>query len=128
MHGSENYYQLAIYALLALIVVLVMLSSYFLGERHLERATDEVFESGIKVSKINEGGFPVHFYLIAMFFVVFDIETVFLVAYSLVAKSLGILGLVHLFIFVGFLLLSIFYLYRCGGFFVEGTKKIMDLS
>lgn len=114
---------LAIYVFLVLAVILVMLSSYFLGERHKEKATDEVYESGIKSNANFARGVSVTFYLFALFFLIFDLETVFLLSYSVVAKDLGVPGLMHLTVFVLFLLLALFYLARRGAFFIEGVKK-----
>jgi len=111
-----------IYVVLVALVVGVMLASYFLGERHRERATDFPYESGIVVTGSARVRFPVQFYLIAMFFVIFDVETVFIVAWSVAVRELGLTGLVHMTIFIATLLLALFYLWRRGALLV-GPKQ-----
>lgn len=103
-----------LYVALVAIVVGVMLASYFLGERHHERATDFPYESGIVATGSARVRFPVQFYLIAMFFVIFDVESVFIVVWSVAVRDLGFLGLMHMSIFVATLLLALFYLWRSG--------------
>lgn len=102
------------YTACVLLVVGVMLASYYLGQRHCERATDFPYESGIAVTGSARVRFPVQFYLIAVFFVIFDVETVFIVVWSVSVRELGVLGFVQISIFVITLLLGLFYLWRCG--------------
>ena len=68
------------FALVLLLVAGMLLLSYFLGQRHREPATGAPYEGGI----LSEGSAHVRlsakFYLIAMFFVIFDLEAVFLFA------------------------------------------------
>ena len=58
--------------------------------------------------------FPAHFYLIAMFFVIFDLEVVFLFAWAIAAPELGWLGYAEILVFVGVLLAAWVYLWRVG--------------
>lgn len=111
-----------LYAVLVAIVVGVMLASYFLGERHRERATDFPYESGIVVTGSARVRFPVQFYLIAMFFVIFDVETVFVVVWSVAVRDLGLLGLIHMIIFALTIFLALFYLWRRGALVIEPSR------
>lgn len=95
-------------------VVGVMLGSYYLGQRHCDRATDFPYESGITTTGSARVRFPVQFYLIAMFFVIFDVETVFVVVWSVAVRELGLWGLLQIGIFASTLLLALFYLWRIG--------------
>ncbi len=95
-------------------VVGVMLLSYFLGQRHNDRATGTPYEGGIKETGSARVRFDVQFYLIAAFFVIFDVESVFLVTWSVAARELGVQALIHIVIFVALLLSALFYLWRIG--------------
>ncbi len=106
---------LAVYFVAVVTVVAAMIGiSHALGERHAERATGEPYESGI----VSEGSarvrFPVKFYLLAMFFVVFDLEAVFLFAWAVAARELGWAGYAEAMIFTGVLVAALAYLWRSG--------------
>jgi NADH-quinone oxidoreductase subunit A len=81
---------LAVYFAAVILIVATMLSlSYVLGQRHKEPATGSPYESGI----VSEGSvhvrLSVKFYLTAMFFVVFDLEAVFIVLWAVAGRELG---------------------------------------
>ena len=65
------------FAVVALVAVMISLS-YVLGERHREKQTNEPYESGIISTGTARVRFDIKFYLIAMFFVIFDLEAVFI--------------------------------------------------
>ncbi len=105
----------AVYCLGVLLIVSVMVGlSYLLGERHNERATGEPFESGIPVTGSSRLRFDAKFYLVAMVFVVFDLESVFLFAWSLAVPELGWAGYVAVLLFVSVLLIALVYIWRSG--------------
>lgn len=91
-------------------------ASYVLGQRRRDRATGEQFESGV----VPAGGtdsqmrFPVHFYLIAIFFVIFDLEAVFIFAWAIAFKESGWAGFVEILIFILILVAALIYLWRIG--------------
>jgi NADH-quinone oxidoreductase subunit A len=98
-----------------LVLVAGMLGlSYILGERHQEKATGEPYESGMPPTGSARLRFDVKFYLIAMFFVVFDLEAAFLFAWAIAFRELGWLGFVEVVVFVGVLLVALVYLWRVG--------------
>ena len=88
--------------------------SFLLGERHQDRATGEPYESGIVTTGSARIRFPAHFYLTAMFFVIFDLEVVFLFAWAVAARDLGWLGFAEIMVFVGVLFAAWAYLWRVG--------------
>ena len=55
---------------------------------------------------------PVHFYIVAMLFIVFDVELVFLFPWAVMFRSLGVLGLAEMAVFMGFVVLGIFYVLK----------------
>ncbi len=106
---------LAVYCgALILLVALMVGLSYALGPRHHAPATVQPFESGIVVVGDAHVRFPVQFYLIAMFFVVFDLEAVFIYAWAVAAREAGWTGYVEVMIFIGILAAARAYLRRLG--------------
>ena len=88
--------------------------SYFLGQKHREKATGEVFESGIEITGEARLRFPVHFYIIAMFFVIFDLEAVFIISWAVAFKEVGWMGYWGIVTFIGILLAVLVYEWRIG--------------
>lgn len=113
LFGSNEVW-LIVYSVLAVLVTATMLGSCILGQRHQDQNTGTPYESGI----VSEGSarlrFSAHFYLIAMFFVVFDLEAVFLFAWAVAAREVGWAGYWEVVIFIGVLVAALFYLWRIG--------------
>ena len=120
--------ELLIYSCLALAIVVVMLSlSYFLGEKHQERATSKPYESGIDATGDARLRFPVNFYMIAMFFVIFDLEAIFIIAWAVAFEEVGWAGYIGVLIFTGILLAVLVYEWRIGALdFGPKGKKILS--
>jgi NADH-quinone oxidoreductase subunit A len=101
-------------AFVILLVTGVLVVSYVLGPRHSEPATGEPYEAGI----VSEGSarvrFSVRYYLIAAFFVVFDLEAVFLFAWAVAVRELGWAGYCEVLLFVGVLFVALIYLWKVG--------------
>jgi NADH-quinone oxidoreductase subunit A len=97
-----------------LLVVVIMVFTHLTGERHRERATGEPYESGVRPTGSARLRFPSSFYLIAMIFVIFDLEAAFIFAWAVTARELGWAGYLALLVFVGVLLLALLYLWRSG--------------
>ena len=111
----ESLWPAGIYFILVILLTGTMLAiSYFLGQRHQDRATGSPFESGI----VSEGSarvrFPAKFYLVAMVFVIFDLEAVFLFAWAVAARMLGWSGYIEVAVFIGILAAVLAYLWRVG--------------
>lgn len=102
------------FAFVTFLVTVVLLVSYLLGQRHSEPATGEPYEGGIVSTDSARVRFSVRYALIAMFFVVFDLEAVFLFAWAGAARELGWSGYCEVLVFVGILLATLLYLWRIG--------------
>ena len=103
-------YFLAVVAMIAGIVAV----SYVLGQRHRERATGQPYESGMLSTGSARLRFSADFYLIAMFFVIFDLESVFVFAWAVAAREVGWIGYGVMAVFVTLLLAALAYLWRSG--------------
>ena len=112
---SPNYIPLLIYALGVLFILAFMLGfSFVLGQRHVGRETNVPYESGIKTTGTARIRFSAKFYLVAMLFVIFDLEVVFIFAWAIVARQLGWPGYWGLLVFVTILVAGLFYEVRMG--------------
>lgn len=112
---SPSLWPFGIYFILVLLLVVGMLVlSYVLGQRHQDRATGSPYEAGI----VSEGSARVRlsskFYLLTMFFVVFDLEAAFIFAWAVVGRALGWAGYVEIVIFITVLAAALAYLWRAG--------------
>ena len=101
--------------------------SYVLGERHREKQTAEPYESGIVSTGTARVRFDIKFYLIAMFFVIFDLEAVFIFAWAVSIRETGWPGFSEMMIFIGVLTAALVYLWRLGalewGAFVKSSQE-----
>jgi len=100
--------------------------SYLLGQRHDEKATGEQFESGMVTTGSARVRFSAHFYLVAMFFVIFDLEAAFLIAWSVAFNELGWEGYIAASVFILILIVVLIYEWRIGALdFGLSGKKIL---
>jgi NADH-quinone oxidoreductase subunit A len=100
-------------AVLALVASMLGLS-WFLGQRHRDWDTDTPYEAGVAPTGSARLRFATTFYLVALFFVIFDLEAVFLFAWATAARDLGWSGYVGVLIFMGVLVAALFYEWRLG--------------
>jgi NADH-quinone oxidoreductase subunit A len=104
---------LGLYAAVVFALVAAMLvASWLLGERHLECATNAPYESGAASTGGARLRLSVGFYPVAVAFVVFDLEAVFLFSWAVSARRLGWAGYVEAMIFIGVLVCALIYLSR----------------
>jgi NADH-quinone oxidoreductase subunit A len=105
----------ALYAALVLVVAgLILTLSWVLGERQYHGADAERYESGIKPAGPLPTRLSVEFYQVALFFVVFDLEAVFIFSWAVAARQLGWLGYFELLFFVLLLFAGLVYLWKAG--------------
>jgi NADH-quinone oxidoreductase subunit A len=72
------------------------------------------YESGSPLFMDARVQFPVRYYIIAMLFVVFDLEMIFLFPWAVVFKKLGLLGLIEMGVFLGILIVGFWYVWKKG--------------
>jgi NADH-quinone oxidoreductase subunit A len=106
---------LLVYGAAVVLLVAAMLGlSAVLGQRHRQPATGEPYESGIVSTGSARLRLSADFYLVAMFFVIFDLEGVFLFAWAVAARQAGWGGYIEVLIFIGVLVVALVYLWRLG--------------
>lgn len=106
---------LAIYLVVVSMLVVAMLGlSFVLGQRHHDRATGSPYESGILSQGSARVRLSAKFYLVAMFFVIFDLEAVFIFAWAVSVRETGWSGYAEAALFIAVLLATLAYLWRVG--------------
>ncbi len=104
-----------VYLLAVLVLVVTMLVlSWLLGQRHEERATGTPYESGVVSTGSARLRFGAPFYLIAVFFVIFDLEAAFIFAWAVAVRGVGWAGFAEAVVFIGVLVAALVYLWRVG--------------
>jgi NADH-quinone oxidoreductase subunit A len=112
---SPDYWALAIFIIGVIGMCCFMLFvPVWLGGRTWGRAKGEPFESGVVGQGTARLRFSAKFYLVAMFFVIFDVEALFLYAWAVSAKEVGWLGFIEVTVFILVLLAGLVYLWRMG--------------
>jgi NADH-quinone oxidoreductase subunit A len=105
-------YFVVVVALIGLLMVVTHLS----GERHFELGTGTPYESGVPITGSARLRLSADFYLVAMFFVIFDISAVYLFAWAVAARELGWPGYVAALVFMGESTAGLAYLWKKGAF------------
>ncbi|CAN5305551.1 NADH-quinone oxidoreductase subunit A [soil metagenome] len=111
-------------ALVIILLVTILSLSYILGQRHHERATAQPYEGGIKQTGSARLRFSAQFYLVAMLFVIFDVEAVFIMLWALGFYELGWPGYIGAAIFIVQLVVVLIYEWGIGAldFGPDGLK------
>ncbi|MBL0615069.1 NADH-quinone oxidoreductase subunit A [Aeromonas veronii] len=110
---SAQHWAFAIYVIGAITICLVMIGlAALLGGRAYGRTKNKPFESGVDSVGSARLRFSAKFYLVAMFFVIFDVEALYLFAWSVSVRESGWVGFIEATIFIGLLLIGLIYLWR----------------
>ena len=111
---------LIVAALSAVVATIMLLANQFLGPKRPSPAKSAPFECGVDPIALPAGRLPVHFYVLAMLFVVFDVELVFLFPWAVVLKDLGWFGLMEMALFLGIVGAAFAYAWKKGALEWEG--------
>ncbi len=124
MMPSAPLWPLALYFALVLILVAGILGlSYVLGQRHRQRATGEPYESGIVPTGSARLRLAAKYYLVAMFFVIFDLEAVFIFAWAVAFQEVGWAGYAEVLVFIGVLVGALIYIWKLGALDWGTTRR-----
>lgn len=105
---------LILVAVAVITAVGMLLLSHFAGPRRPSVVKGTPYESGIPPLGSARERFSVKFYLVAMLFIVFDIETVFMIPWGVAFRQLGLFGLVEMAVFMVILLVGFVYAWKRG--------------
>jgi NADH-quinone oxidoreductase subunit A len=101
-------------AFATIIALAMMVVSVVFGRRTKSGAKGDPYESGIVPKGDTKSRFPVKFYLIAVLFILFDIEVVFLYPWAVIYQKLGMFGFIEILVFIAILLVGYFYILGKG--------------
>jgi NADH-quinone oxidoreductase subunit A len=92
----------------------VMGITHWMGPKHKSKVKLETFECGIDVKGNARTPFSIKYFLVAILFVLFDVEVIFMYPWAVNFKKLGLLGIVEMFTFIAVFLVGFVYIIRKG--------------
>jgi NADH-quinone oxidoreductase subunit A len=111
----ETYFPVLLQAVLAVVVAAALVAiSFLLGKRVKNRVKDSPYESGMAPTGSARERFSVKFYLVAIVFILFDIEAIFLYPWAVVYRELKLFGFVEMLLFIVLVFTGFFYIWRKG--------------
>jgi NADH-quinone oxidoreductase subunit A len=125
-----KFWPFIVFALIVISLIGIMIGlAYILGERHHEKNTDEPYESGIPPTGDARLRFSSGFYIIAMFFVIFDLDAAFIMLWAVSFRELGLPGYIGIVIFIALLIVLLVYELSIGALdFGPDGKKILKFK
>ncbi len=116
MQPLPEYFSLIIYTVVAVLLVGgMLLAAWWLGVKKTNRNKELPYESGIIPTGSARLPLFIPFYLLAIFFIVFDVESSFIFTWAVVWDQLGMAGLLHISFFIVALLLGLVWIWLKGG-------------
>ena len=126
----SEYLPVLVLAILAfLFAVLSLAASALLRPDRPTPAKLAPYECGIEPERLPKGErFSVRFYIVAMLFIIFDVETIFLFPWAVGFRQLGLFGLVEMAIFIGLVFVAYVYVWSRGGLDWERAEDRLDAA
>jgi NADH-quinone oxidoreductase subunit A len=124
-----QYLPIVILAVLSLaFAVLSLAASSLLRPHRPTPAKLAPYECGIEPERLPKGErFSVKFYVVAMLFIIFDVETIFLFPWAVGFRELGLFGLVEMAVFIALVFVAYFYVWRSGGLDWESGRRRREI-
>jgi NADH-quinone oxidoreductase subunit A len=124
------FYDLLIYTLIAVALIgVLLLAAWWLGAKRVSSEKQSPYESGVVPEGNARLAWPVPFYLVAIFFIIFDVEAAFIFAWAVAWEPLGLAGLVQITVFISILAAGLVWLWLKGGLdWGPSREKNADLS
>jgi|SRR5689334_11815213 NADH-quinone oxidoreductase subunit A len=111
----ETFFPVLVQIVIAVAIATALISfSFFLGKRVKDKVKDSPYECGIAPTGSARERFSVKFYLVAIVFILFDIEAVFLYPWAVVYRDLKMFGFVEMLLFIVLILSGFFYIWKKG--------------
>ena len=125
MNVFEVYFPMFLLIFLVIAMALGMVGlSYIIGKRVRTKEKLSTYECGNVPTEDARGRFSVKFYLVAILFIIFDIEVVFLYPWAVIYRKLALFGLIEMGIFLFILLAGYFYIIKKGALDWEESEEI----
>ncbi|MGB9629183.1 MAG: NADH-quinone oxidoreductase subunit A [Thermodesulfobacteriota bacterium] len=110
-----EYLAILIYILIAVaFAIFAILASHLLGQRKPSPLKEEPYECGMTTVGSSFRRIPIKYYIIAMLFLLFDIEVVFLYPWAVVFKELKVFAFISMAVFIGILIIAYLYIWKKG--------------
>ena len=103
-----------IFILAAILPVVSLIAAWAVRPANRTQVKEEAYECGVPPSGEARARYPIRFYIIAVLFVVFDVETIFLFPWAVKYRHLGFMGFATMLIFLGILLVGYAYAWKKG--------------
>lgn len=111
----SQYFPIVVMAAVALSFVLfVMFATHWMGPKRHSKVKEESFECGIEVKGNARSPFSIKYFLVAILFVLFDVEVIFMYPWAVNFRDLGLFGLLEMFSFMGLMIVGLVYIIRRG--------------
>jgi NADH-quinone oxidoreductase subunit A len=122
---AEYWFPVLVQTVLALVIACALVTlSYLIGHKVKNRVKNMPYECGIAPTGDAQGRFSVKFYLVAMLFILFDIEAIFLYPWVVVYKQLKMFAFVEMLIFVVLILAGFFFIWKKGALDWAETDRL----
>ena len=124
MSSFAELFPLIVYTIATVLIIGgLLLAAWWLGAKNTSRNKEMPYESGVIPSGSARRPLSVPFYLVAIFFIVFDVESAFIFIWAAVWDQLGVAGLLHITFFIVVLLLGLIWIWLKGGLEWGPTKQ-----
>ena len=125
----ENYFARYLPLLIQILVALglaggMVLLSSLLGKRRYSRAKFQPYECGMTPIGDARERFSVKFYLVAMLFILFDVEAVFLYPWAVLLRELKMFGFFEMLIYIGVVAVGLFYVWKKGALEWSSSERL----
>ncbi len=112
---AQTYLPIAMMLLVAAgFVVTTMVATHMLGPKKTSKIKQDTFECGIETQGNARVPFDVKYFLVAILFVLFDVEVIFMYPWAVNFQRLGIMGIVEMILFMAVLFVGFFYILKKG--------------
>jgi len=116
---TDNYFARYIPLLIQIVVAMglaggMILLSYLIGKHKWTSAKNSPYECGIVPTGDAQQRFSVKFYMVAMLFILFDVEAIFLYPWAVIARQLKMFGFWEMLVYIGLVLVGFFYIWKKG--------------
>ena len=120
---AETYFPVLVQLVIAIAIAAGLIGvSFLLGKKVKDKVKESPYECGIAPTGSAHDRFSVKFYLVAIVFILFDIEAVFLYPWAVVYRQLKIFGFFEMLLFIGLVLVGFFYVWKKGALDWSGEE------